>query len=248
MTGMISMAMILDAKYLATPYRCAVYFVPDIYSQWWQLGSQWLGRCAATRQAMQQPVLPGITSSMQRASTSEPRRYGWHATLKAPFKIMPSENLKTVVSALSQLAKTLPAFEIPELKVSTQGGFLALRPEGAEPDIQRTAAACVKTMQRFAKPLSDADLTRRRLAGLTPQQDRLLLAWGYPYVLEEFQFHFSLTGSLNGLDADVRAAWVQAAQSYFGDLGACRFDRLALFVEPERGGDFELLETVALRS
>jgi len=248
MTATISTSTILDAKYLAMPYRCAVYFVPDIHSPWWQLGSQWLGRCAATRQALRQPSLPGIPSDVQWAYTAEPRRYGWHATLKAPFKIMPGENLKSVMSALHALAKMLPAFEIPALKVSTEGDFLALRPEGNQSDIHRTAAACVRELHRFAKPLSDADLTRRRLAGLTPEQDRLLLAWGYPYVLDEFQFHLSLTGSLHGLTDDRRAAWTQAAQSHFGHLGACRFERLALFVEPQRGGDFELLETVALRT
>lgn len=236
----------LDAKYLTTPYRCAVYFVPDIHGQWWQAGSDWLGRCAATGKSMSQPFLTGISSQMQRTCTAEPRRYGWHATLKAPFKVVSGVNLKSLVRVMHELAKTLPAFDLPTLKVSMDGGFLALRPEEEVADVQHTARACVTTFHRFAMPLSEADLSCRREACLTPAQDCLLLAWGYPYVFDEFQFHLSLTGKLAGMDDDELLRWQQAAQAHFADLGPCRFDRLALFVEPTRGADFELLEIAEL--
>jgi putative phosphonate metabolism protein len=239
--------MILHEKYLATPYRCAVYFVPDIASMWWRAGSEWLGRCAATGQSMTQPNLPGISPTVQWACTAAPRRYGWHATLKAPFKINAGENLKTVMAALSELAKELPAFDLPELTVSTAGGFLALRPEGDLSTLHRTAAACVTALHHLAAPLSEADLARRRQATLTAAQDQLLLAWGYPYVLDEFNFHLSLTGGLEAMTQEDREIWKKVAQAHFSHLGVCRFDRLALFVEPQRGANFELLETVALR-
>jgi putative phosphonate metabolism protein len=238
--------MILNEKYLATPYRCAVYYVPDLDSPWWRAGSQWLGRCAVTGQAMAQPLLPGVSPLQQWAGTAEPRRYGWHATLKAPFKIMPGENLRTVMSALQALADTLVPFELPPLKVSTSGGFMALRPEGDVTYLDAVAAACVTQLHRFAQPLSELDLARRRLAPLTPEQDRLLMTWGYPYVLSAFEFHLSLTGRMDEMSEDSRWAWQQAAQAHFEHLGVCRFDRLALFVEPERGADFQLHELVAL--
>jgi 2'-5' RNA ligase len=238
--------MILDAKYLATPYRCAVYFVPDPHSVWWQAGSQWLGRCAATGQPMPQPTLAGIPVADQWAATAEPRRYGWHATLKAPFKIVPKEDLKSVMSALRDLAKTLPAFDLPALHTSTQGGFLALRPEGGVSHINSTAAACVKALHSFAQPLGEADLVRRRLAPLTAAQNQLLLKWGYPYVFDEFDFHLSLTGRLDGMSDAAKEAWQHAAQTHFAHLSVCRFERLALFVEPERGADFQLFDHVAL--
>jgi hypothetical protein len=239
--------MILDEKYLAAPYRCAVYFVPDIGSDWWQAGSAWLGRCAATGQRMAQPPLPGISPNAQWAATAEPRRYGWHATLKAPFKIMPGENLRSVMGALEALADTLTAFDLPTLQVSTQGGFIALRPEGDVTQINRTAEACVKELHPLAQPLSEADVARRRQAPLTAEQDRLMLAWGYPYVLHAFEFHLSLTHTLEGMSEDMRTAWQQAAQAHFAPLGGCRFDRLALFIEPQRGADFVLFDHVALR-
>jgi hypothetical protein len=240
--------MILDEKYLATPYRCAVYFVPNIHSAWWQAGSAWLGRCAATGQPMAQPSLAGISPQVQWTLTAEPRRYGWHATLKAPFKIKPGENLKSVMSAMQALAQSLNAFDLPALQVSTEGGFLALRPEGDVSQINSTAAACVKELHRLAQPLSKPDLARRRQVPLTPEQDRLMLAWGYPYVLDEFEFHLSLSHKLDAMSDDMRTAWQEAAQAHFAPLGVCRFDQLALFVEPERGADFFLFDHVALRS
>ena len=197
---------------------------------------------------MAQPSLAGISPQVQWTLTAEPRRYGWHATLKAPFKIKPGENLKSVMSAMQALAQSLNAFDLPALQVSTEGGFLALRPEGDVSQINSTAAACVKELHRLAQPLSKPDLARRRQVPLTPEQDRLMLAWGDPYVLDEFEFHLSLSHKLDAMSDDMRTAWQEAAQAHFAPLGVCRFDQLALFVEPERGADFLLFDHVALRS
>ncbi len=40
------------------------------------------------------------------------------------------------------------------------------------------------------------ELQRRRAANLTPRQEFLLMHWGYPYVLDEFRFHMTLTRRL----------------------------------------------------
>jgi hypothetical protein len=81
---------------------------------------------------------------------------------------------------------------------------------------------------------------------LTPEQDRLLLAWGYPWVLDEFRFHMSLTGPLNELPPEAQHALQAAATAHFEVLPNCRFGHLALFVEPQTGADFELVDTMAL--
>ena len=46
----------------------------------------------------------------------------------------------------------------------------------------------------FRAPLSAGDRERRVSAGLTPLQMELLDRWGYPYVLDQFQFHMTLAG------------------------------------------------------
>lgn len=231
----------------STPYRCAVYFVPAIHSEWWQAGSHWLGRCAASGASYAPPDIYGVTPAEFQTCTADPRRYGWHATLKAPFSLAAGQNLGTLRSAMRELADSLPAFEMPRLKVSTLGRFLALRPDGDTSDINATAAACVKRLHPLAQPLTEAELARRRQAPLSPEQDRSLREWGYPWVFEHFQFHLSLTGALDGVSPTVKTALFQAAQDRFESLPTCQFAHIALFAEPHAGADFELIEQMELR-
>ncbi len=230
----------------STPYRCAVYFVPEVHSDWWQAGSHWLGRCAASGASYAPPDIQGVTPAEFQACTTDPRRYGWHATLKAPFTLANGQSLDALRTAMRELAKGLPAFDLPPLRVSTLGQFLALRPDGDTTHINATAAACVTRLHALAQPLSEVELARRRKVRLTPEQDRLLLAWGYPWVLDHFQFHLSLTGPLDGISADVQSALIQAARARFESLPPCRFAHIALFVEPYACADFELIETMEL--
>ena len=230
-----------------TPYRCAVYFAPQPDSPWGLAGSQWLGRCAATLQRLPMPDIDGVPAQVQQVCTAEPRRYGWHATLKAPFALQPGQDLASVLSWLQLLASEFRAFTLPNLRAGMLGNFLALQPEHPCRPLQDVADACVTRLQHLALPLGEAELARRRLAPLTPEQDQLLQQWGYPWVYQHFRFHFSLTGSLNGLAPALREAWLAAAQAHFGNLPECRFDRLSLFVESEKGADFEMAEQVELR-
>ncbi len=228
------------------PYRCAVYFVPEVHGDWWQAGSQWLGRCAASGATFDPPDIPGVTPAEFQALTADPRRYGWHATLKAPFALAAGQSLDALRSAMQALALQLSAFDLPPLRVSDLGGFLALRPEGELTQLNATAAACVQALHPLAQPLNDRELARRRQARLTPEQDRLLLAWGYPWVLDHFHFHLSLTGPLAGASPEQRAALTAAAHARFETLPTCRFGQIALFTEATPGNDFELLETMDL--
>jgi hypothetical protein len=217
-----------------------------VQGDWWHAGSQWLGRCAASGVTYPPPVIDGVDATVFQACTAAPRRYGWHATLKAPFRLAAGQSLLTVQSALRDLAHRLPAFDMPPLQVTRMGSFLALVPQGDLSQIQATAAACVTELHPLAEALSVADLARRRKTRLTPEQDRLLLAWGYPWVLDEFRFHMSLTGPLNDLSPDAQNAVQAAASAHFEVLPTCRFGHLALFVEPQAGASFELVDTMAL--
>ncbi|PVE08802.1 MULTISPECIES: DUF1045 domain-containing protein [unclassified Limnohabitans] len=231
---------------LPLPHRCAVYFVPKVYGDWWEAGSQWLGRCAASGATYALPDIAGVAPAQLQTLTADPRRYGWHATLKAPFTLASGQSLDALRNAMQALSKRWPAFDLAPLRVSDQGGFLALRPQGDLAQLNATAAACVQELHPLAQPLSDAELARRRQAQLTPEQDRLLLAWGYPWVLDHFQFHLSLSGPLGKYSPEVKAALFLAAQARFETLPECRFAQIALFIEPQAGADFELLETMDL--
>ena len=81
------------------PLRCAVYFVPEVGSDWWQAGSQWLGRCAASGALFPPPHIDGVEPAQFQTLTAEPRRYGWHATLKAPFRLASGHSPDTLRTA-----------------------------------------------------------------------------------------------------------------------------------------------------
>jgi len=231
------------------PHRVAVYFAPAPESPWWQAGSRWLGRCAATAAALPQTAIEGIDAETFARLTAAPRRYGWHATLKAPFRLAPDNNdaLASLRAALQGICSRQRAFELP-LRVACMGDFLALRPLQTPPELERLEADCVQSLQPLAAQLGAGELARRRRAGLSAAQDALLQAWGYPWVLQEFRFHFSLTGPLNGLAPVQREALLVAAARQFHRLPACPIDRLSLFAEPLAGADFELLQQMRLES
>ena len=224
-------------------HRYAVYFAPPPGSAWWEAGSHWLGRDAATDTPMEQPGFDGLAPEPQRQLTADPRRYGWHATLKAPFVLSVGVDLDDLREALQALAASFTAFDIPALRVRRLGGFLALCPEGNKDAINAVASACVTQLDKLAAPLSSDELERRRRKGsLSTREDALLVRWGYPYVLERYRCHLSLTGNLQGVDDTTVQRLEQAAQVWFEALPPCPFDGLALFAEPTKGADFVFVE------
>ncbi len=232
----------------SVPYRCAVYFAPPPESVWGHAGRDWLGRCALTGQAQAQPRIEGIDVRAQRAHTAEPRRYGWHATLKAPFTLQAGQDLHSVACWLKLLASRHRAFVLPPLRVQRMGDFLALRPEADSAALQALADDCVTRLQHLALPLDANELARRRRTQLSPLQDALLQKWGYPWVLSQFRFHFSLTGNLTDVTAADSERWLAAAKQHFEMLPPCPVDRLSLFFEPFKGADFVLHEQIGLKA
>lgn len=226
------------------PHRVAVYYAPPVESGWWQRGSAWLGRCAATDLPVSQPEVEGMTSEAFARLTSDPRRYGWHGTLRAPFRLKEGKTLDDVRAALRALCAERKAFDLAPLKVSRAGGFLALRPSRAEPELDGLAGDCVRQMHPLAASLTEEELVRRRRSGLTEAQNQLLQDWGYPYVFGQFRFHLSLTGPLEEWPEDAQELLMTKAEAHFHGLPACRIDRVSLFIEPTPGAQFRLLEQI----
>jgi len=79
----------MSAKDFQDVHRYAIYYCPLFGSPWWDRGCRWVGRRAEDDCDVVQPVLDGIDPQAFWAITREPRRYGWHATLKAPFALRP---------------------------------------------------------------------------------------------------------------------------------------------------------------
>ena len=231
---------------VASACRYAAFLAPSLDSAWWRAGSQWLGRDAASETALVQPVLHGVSTSDQQRITAVPRRYGWHATLKAPFAMASGLELSTLRSSLGHIGRLWAPLTMTSLQVVLLDDFLALVPRGDASAVNALAGACVTGLHAFAAPLSPGELARRRSAGLSAEEDALLVRWGYPFVMARFRFHFSLTGSLHGTPPETVLALKAAAARWFDALPPCRFEAVSLFVEPRPGADFVCLEQIGL--
>ncbi|WP_251781411.1 DUF1045 domain-containing protein [Caldimonas mangrovi] len=220
-----------------TVHRYAVYFAPAANHPLWETGCRWLQR---------DPLSPDTGwPEPARPHISEPRRYGFHATLKPPFRLREPWSETALLGAVARLASRTPAFDMPVLDVAWLGRFLALRPAqalGADHPLQRLADACVIDLDTFRAPPTDEERARRHSLTLTPQQQALLEAHGYPYVLSEWRFHMTLTDPLDALPGEPRDALLERAREHFGEaLGVpMRCDALCLFVEPAPGRPFRL--------
>ncbi|HAD86984.1 MAG TPA: hypothetical protein DCG48_06440 [Rhodospirillaceae bacterium] len=223
--------------------RFAVYFLPPADSPLWRAGCRWLGRDADRPGGnVRAPTadLGSISETEWAAATAEPRRYGFHATLKPPFRLVDGCDLADLDGALARFAAERRAFSVAELRLKVLDGFLALCPVAPSSDLNALAADCVRDFEAFRHPPDPADLDRRRLRGLTPRQEANLTAWGYPYVLDEFRFHMTLTGRLAG-DAAVRFLDVLAPMFAEALSGPLFVGGVALSREQSPGAPFETL-------
>jgi putative phosphonate metabolism protein len=227
-------------------YRYAVYFAPNVEQQWWAHASHWLGRCAVSQQMNPQPLIAGVSAKRFAELTEHPRRYGFHATMKAPFVLASQYQPDELIERVNLLCREVKPFVLPRLQVALLDQFLALVPERSVTQVTQLEEQCVKVLNDYAEPLGPEELSRRRSAGLSSLEDALLLRWGYPYVLERFRFHCSLTGSLTKATRQEVIALTEAAHQHFDQLPLCVFDSLAIFVEPTRGADFVLLQQCPL--
>lgn len=156
----------------------------------------WLGWDAETGREPAPPDLSPLPLPRDQI-IAEPQRYGFHATVKAPFRLAPGTDVDTLDAALASLAATLAPVTLSGLSLTRIGHFLALTPDAPSPPLQDLAARCVTALDGFRAPLTPEDIARRRPERLTANQRALLDRWGYPYVMEEFRFHMTLTGPLD---------------------------------------------------
>jgi putative phosphonate metabolism protein len=226
--------------------RFAVYYAPSYESAWWRAGSTWLGRDAQSGAACVSPEPPGLQRPLMEL-TRAPRRYGWHGTLVAPFRLADGVTQHDVLAATREWALTQSSFALP-VEAATLGDFVALRPadQRGEANIRAVASSALQTLGALRAKPSAADLARRLAAPLSGRQRELLIDWGYPYVFDEFRFHMTLSNSL--ADAGERAALVAWWQLQAPVLGPLVVDHAALFVEPSPGEPFVLWRRVPFRS
>jgi putative phosphonate metabolism protein len=219
------------------PVRYALYFTPPASDPLTLTAAAWLGRNAFTGAPLEQPAVAGFDAAALAGLTADPRRYGFHATLKAPFTLAEGRSEAELVTEIGRFSAEAATFEIPEVIVGRLGSFFALVPGDHCEDLQAFAGEVVRRFERFRAPLTSADIARRRPDELSAEERQNLVQWGYPYVFDTFRFHMTLTGRVPAERRDaVEAVLLDRFSAFHGrplPIGG-----LALFREPARGADF----------
>ena len=173
--------------------RYGLYVVPE--GAFYRMGAAWLGWDSVSGQPVPQPGL-GVLPRPVAEITATPRKYGFHGTIKPPFRLADGMTAAALCDATAALCAGLAPVEVPALALRRLGGFVAVVPAEPSEALAHLAAEAVQGLDAFRAPPTEAELAKRRKAGLSDRQEALLAQWGYPYVLDEFRFHLTLTGKL----------------------------------------------------
>lgn len=227
--------------------RYAIYYVPDENSPLGEFGAHWLGW--DINRALEADLLPlaGVNAEERLKLIEHAAPYGFHATLKAPFFLAPQaveNDLLHDAAKLAQIFSSPPGFS---LKLTHLGRFLALTPTASQPGIDGLAACCVTELDALRAPLAARDRERRRPEKLSRKQTELLDQWGYPFVLEEYRFHLTLTGPLSD-DARIRVASLIANELDAVLTQTITLDAITVVRQDRTNAPFRLLERLPLRS
>lgn len=235
--------------------RYAIYLAPPADSALWRFGSHVLGYDAAACEDVPGFAIAGRSEAAWRALAERPRAYGFHATLKAPFRLAssPLTSVPELRRALAAFAARREAFDLGPLQVTaiSQGGaggsagFAALvqqRPSLQLAALERETVAAFDPFR--AAPTAD-EIARRRPDRLTPRQRDNLARWGYPHVGEDYRFHMTLTGEL----AEPHNAADALADRYAAEVGSAHLvvDALVLFEQPDPSARFRIVGRFPMR-
>ncbi|HTH97949.1 MAG TPA: DUF1045 domain-containing protein [Stellaceae bacterium] len=209
-------------------YRYAIYAVPLPGHPLWAAATRWFGRDVRGVAPPEKPIHGDLVA--------QAARYGFHGTLKAPFRLAPGREARDLLAATAALAVSpLPV----SLTIRDDLGFPALMPFMEVPALNQLAERCVIELDRFRAPPDAAELARRRSNGLTDGQALMLETWGYPYVLDQFSYHMTLGDKTE--DMNRHHTMMAGAHRLFGPLiGTPVPLTLSIFAEPEQGAPFRL--------
>jgi len=224
----------------ATQARYAIYFVPAADCDLYRFGSAMLGYDCYSGDDVPMPADAAIDAESWRSLTEEPRRYGFHATLKAPFRLAPGRSEAQLVQAFFGFAQRGQTLARIDPDIALLGTFTAIVPREPSAPLAALADRCTTEFDAFRAPMPAAE-RERRAAGLSERQVQNLDRWGYPYVFADFRFHMTLTGRLA---PDQQAAMLALLRRHFARRCGDRpiaIDRLGLFKQEHTDARFRVL-------
>lgn len=228
--------------------RYAIFFVPAPDSDLYRFGSAVLQYDCITGTAVSPPDEFLAAADAWRKATEEPRRYGFHATLKAPFHLSSSCTEAQLISAFHSFASLGRAAATIRPVVQMLSGFAAVLPEQPESAVNALAADCTTIFDAFRAPMSAQERARRVASGLNQSQIENLDRWGYPFLFADFRFHMTLTGLIEpGRRAATLTTLQEIFRRYCGDR-ALPIDRLTLLKQESGEANFRVLDHTSLRT
>jgi putative phosphonate metabolism protein len=225
--------------------RYAIYFAAGADSALSRFGAELLGYDAYTGDELPFPADASHVAPDWRDITADPRKYGFHGTLKAPMALAPGKTEAELSAACATFAGEARTIPVIRPVVDSISGFIAVIPAEPVGELQQLAADCARDFDSFRAPLSAEDRARRKPEKLSERQRDYLDRWGYPYVMEEFRFHMTLTGRL---DAERRGPIMEMLRGRFAALGleTLAIDRVALFKQDDAKARFRIIGEWAL--
>ena len=224
--------------------RFAIYFIPDPSSPLWAFGSAVIGYDSAAGRDVSFPSHAVFRSAEAGEWTAAPRKYGFHATLRAPFELADGAAPHDLRVAAEAFARAHAPVELGELVVRELGNFVALVPVSQGEDVTRFASNCVRHFEPLRAPLSAPDRERRLKSKLSKDEIANVETWGYPYVHDAFRFHMTLTGPLPG---PVRERMRDALATLYAPISApIRIDAIGLCRQADRQSRFEVVARLPL--
>jgi putative phosphonate metabolism protein len=222
--------------------RYAIYYAPARDSELHRFGASMLGYDPRTGTDIAFPAEISAANPDWQELTADARKYGFHATLKAPFSLRKDRSERELVSACEVFAATPRPIPLITPIVNVISGFIAVVPDQPPAPLQQFAADCVRTFESFRAPLTPEDRARRKPEKLTERQVSYLDQWGYPYVMEEFRFHMTLTARL---DTERSVPVLALLRRQFAALGldTLPIDRIALFRQDDPTARFRIVES-----
>ena len=220
--------------------RYAIYFIPDEDSPLEAAASSWLGRSIYTGKP-----LPQTANGLEMQElTATARRYGLHGTIVAPFRPVEGMSEQGMIAALESFCAGQQSFLVANVIIAQMDGFFAIQSATEHPLFNTLASEAVKAFQPFKAPLTEAEIARRKPEALSERQRQYLMRWGYPYVMDEFRFHMTLTRETSGTEA---AKVADALRDHFALAlrPPMQVSALTLCREDAPGAPFEVVRQVA---
>jgi putative phosphonate metabolism protein len=226
--------------------RYSIYYAASHGTLLDQFGAKLLGYDAWTGEDLPFPekVLEAVPDWAEL--TQEPRKYGFHATLKAPFSLAQGKTEADLLAACANFADTPRPIPTIRPVVNLISGFTAVIPAEPSVEVERLASDCVRAFDCFRAPLTAEDRARRNPQKLNARQIEYLDRWGYPYVMEEFRFHMTLTGRLVSARREAVLAFLRERFSKIG-LAELAIDGIALFRQTMASSRFQIVGHWPLR-